>query len=132
MRKVRRSKKDWSGAVGGFHKPRRLKLKFVETESVYRGPVKHCQHIGFRSKGGCRQHVYTHHSWYYYFHSKPSKHDAFPKDITTGDLCELPKKQYQKIPCFQRSIALSVALQKWWGGGGGGGGGVPGNHFRLQ
>ena len=114
MGKVRKSKKDWRGAVGGFHKPRRLKLKLNQTNTVYRCPITQCEHVGFRSKRGCRKHVSTHHGWYYYFDSKPSICDAFPEDATRTNTYELPKRSdTQKLPCFNRCIQFSTALQTW-------------------
>ena len=35
--------------------------------------MPHCDHDGFLTRGGCRKHVRSKHSWYSYFDAKPSK-----------------------------------------------------------
>ena len=93
------------------------KVEFVETETVYHCPVKQCERTASRSKRGCRQHVCTHHGWYYYVDSEQSIRDAFPEDTT----CELSEKSStQKVPNIRiqwYTVLTVVHMQeaRFWG-----------------
>ena len=53
-------------------KRKRLHFENDETDSFYRGPIQECDHDGFESQRGCRKHVNTKHSRFFYFDEKPS------------------------------------------------------------
>ena len=43
-----------------------------ETDSLYHCPIQECDHDGFQSQRGCRKHVNTKQSWFFYFDEKPN------------------------------------------------------------
>ena len=52
-----------------FHVPmwKWLHLEKDEADSLYHCPIQECDHDGFQSQRGCRKHVNTKHSWFFYF-----------------------------------------------------------------
>ena len=73
----KKCKVNWSDIDGASPKPKRLLLEKDETDSLYHCPVQECDHDGFQSQRGCRKHVNTKHSWFFYFDEKPNS-----KEIT--------------------------------------------------
>lgn len=60
----------WSGIPGARSNSRKLYLRENEV-GLYHCPVVSCDHIGFKSKRGCRKHIDQKHPWYYYFDEQP-------------------------------------------------------------
>ena len=73
----KKCKVNWSDIDGASTKPKRLHLEKDETDSLYHCPIQQCDHDGFQSQRGCRKHVNTKHSWFFYFDEKPNS-----KEIT--------------------------------------------------
>ena len=63
------SKASWKDAIGATKKPKRLKL--LSHNGLFICPIAYCESEPYRSKRGCRKHVFTKHGWYYYFEEKP-------------------------------------------------------------
>ena len=68
----KKCKVNWSDIDGASPKPKRLHLEKDETDSLYHCPIQECDHDGFQSQRGCRKHVNTKHSWFFYFDEKPN------------------------------------------------------------
>ena len=68
----KKCKVNWSDIDGASPKPKRLHLEKDETDSLYHCPIRECDHDGFQSQRGCRKHVNTKHSWFFYFDDKPN------------------------------------------------------------
>ena len=64
-------KVDWSNTDDASPKPKRLHLEKDQTDSLYHCPIHVCDHDGFKSQRGCRKHVNSKHSWFFYFDEKP-------------------------------------------------------------
>jgi hypothetical protein len=62
---------DWKTVNSAFSKPRRLHL-VQGSDGLNHCPIISCDHPGFASRRGCRKHVKTIHTWYYYFDDKPN------------------------------------------------------------
>ena len=79
---------DWSKIDGSSPKPKRLHLEKEETDSLYHCPIKTCDHDGFKSQRGCRKHVNTKHSWFFFFDEKPdvSSTKELADDDTSGEI----------------------------------------------
>ena len=67
----KKNKVDWSNVDGALPKQKRLHLEKDETDSLYHSPIQVCDHEGFQSQRGCRKHVNSKHSWFFYFDGKP-------------------------------------------------------------
>ena len=51
------SKASWKDAIGASKKPKRLKL--LSHNGLFICPVAYCESEPYRSKRGCRKHVFT-------------------------------------------------------------------------
>ena len=71
----KKCKVNWSDIDGASPKPKRLPLQKDETDSLYHCPIQECDHNGFQSQRGCRKHVNTKHSWFFYFDEKPNSQE---------------------------------------------------------
>ena len=83
----KKCKVNWSDIDGASPKPKRLHLEKDETDSLYHCPIQECDHDGFQSQRGCRKHVNTKHSWFFYFDEKPSSKDSHRTYIPAYDQC---------------------------------------------
>ena len=102
----KKCKVNWSDIDGASPKPKRLHLEKDEADSLYHCPIQECDHDGFQSQRGCRKHVNTKHSWFFYFDEKPnSKEIDFRMENTIQD---------------QTSGTTKHAVNKWLTGSGGG------------
>ena len=70
MAKQTLSKTLWKDAIGATKKPKRLKL--LSDNVLFICPVAYCESELYRSKPGCRKHVFTKYGWHYYFEEKPN------------------------------------------------------------
>ena len=101
-----------------------------ETDSLYHCPVQECDHDGFQSQRGCRKHVNTKHSWFFYFDEKPSSKgitdslklaSTFPIESTIQDRTrETTKHAVKLLPSFSLSCNIGEVFAKWLTGSGGG------------
>ena len=126
----KKCKVNWSDIDGASPKPKRLHLEKDETDSLYHCPVQECDHDGFQSQRGCRKHVYTKHSWFFYFDGKPNSKDItdslkvasnFSIESTIQDhTSETTKHAVKLLPSFSLSCDIGEVFTKWLTGSGGG------------
>ena len=80
-------------------------------------------HDGFQSQRGCRKHVNTKHSWFFYFDGKPNSKDItdslklasnFPIQSTIQDQTSKTTKHAVKLlPSFSLSCDIGEVFTKW-------------------
>ena len=118
----KKCKVNWSDIDGASPKPKRLHLEKDEADSLYHCPIQECDHDGFQSQRGCRKHVNTKHSWFFYFDEKPnSKEIDFPMKNTIQDqTSETTKHAVKLLPSFSSSCDIGEVFTKWLTGSGGG------------
>ena len=118
----KKCKVNWSDIDGASPKPKRLHLEKDEADSLYHCPIQECDHDGFQSQRGCRKHVNTKHSWFFYFDEKPdSKEMDFPMKNTIQDqTSETTKHAVKLLPSFSSSCDIGEVFTKWLTGSGGG------------
>jgi len=98
----KKGKVDWSKIDGSSPKPKRLHLEKDETDSLYHCPIHACDHDGFKSQRGCRKHVNTKHSWFFFFDKKPGV--SITKQIVKRCL------KFVKF-CYEHEEELSAGLK---------------------
>ena len=128
----KKNKADWSNIDGALPKPNRLHLEKDETDSLYHCPIQVCDHEGFQSQRGCRKHVNSKHSWFFYFDGKPElKHQqqslqVSPANLsvtTTSDCAstETTRMHAAKLfPSFSVSGKIGQDFANWLTGSGAG------------
>ena len=118
----KKCKVNWSDIDGVSPKPKRLHLEKDEADSLYHCPIQECDHDGFQSQRGCRKHVNTKHSWFFYFDEKPdSKEIDFAMENTIQDrTSETTKPAVKLLPSFSSSCDIGEVFTKWLTGSGGG------------
>ena len=118
----KKCKVNWSDIDGASPKPKRLHLEKDEADSLYHCPIQECDHDGFQSQRGCRKHVNTKHSWFFYFDEKPnSKEIDFRLVNTIQDQTSGTTKHAVKLlPSFSSSCDIGEVFTKWLTGSGGG------------
>lgn len=126
----KKCKVSWSDIDGASPKPKRLHLERDETDNLYHCPIQECDHDGFQSQRGCRKHVNTKHSWFFYFDAKPNPKEItdslktarhFPVESTTDDqTSETSKYAVKLLPSFPLSCDIGQVFTKWLTGSGGG------------
>ena len=126
----KKCKVNWSDIEGASPKPKRLHLEKDETDSLYHCPIQECDHDGFQSQRGCRKHVNTKHSWFFYFDEKPNSKEitdslnvasSFPIESTVQDQSrETTKHALKLLPSFSLSCDIGEVFTKWLTGSGGG------------
>ena len=113
-------KASWKEAIGTTKKPKRL--KFLSHNVLFICPVAYCESEPYRSKRGCRKHVFTKHGWYYYFEEKPDIAKVFPEFSTRTNNYQLPKRvKTSNMPMFLKTCVVGVNFKKWLQSPGGGG-----------
>ena len=118
----KKCKVNWSDIDGASPKPKRLHLEKDEADSLYHCPIQECDHDGFQSQRGCRKHVNTKHSWFFYFDDKPdAKEIDFAMENTIQDqTSETTKHAVKLLPSFSSSCDIGEVFAKWLTGSGGG------------
>ena len=118
----KKCKVNWSDIDGASPKPKRLHLEKDEADSLFHCPIQECDHDGFQSQRGCRKHVNTKHSWFFYFDEKPdSKEIDFLMENTIQDqTSETTKHAPKLLPSFSSSCDIGEVFTKWLTGSGGG------------
>ena len=110
---------DWSEIDGSSPKPKRLHFGKEETDSLYHCPIQVCDHDGFKSQRGCRKHVNTKHTWFFFFDEKPDILST--KELADDDtLGEITKQTASVMPSFSVSSHIGDLFTKWLTGSGGG------------
>ena len=103
------SKASWKDAVG---LPKRLKL--LSHNGLFICPVAYCESEPYRSKRGCRKHVFTKLGWYYYFEEKPDIAKVFPKFSTRTNNYQLPERvKTSNMSMFLKTCVVGVNFKKW-------------------
>ena len=121
MKKQILSKYAWKDAIGATKKPKRLKL-LSDNNGLFICPVANCETEPYRSKRGCRKHVFTKHGWYYYFEEKPNLATVFPDFHTRTSNYQLPTRvKTSNMPSFKKTCVVGVNFKKWLQSPGGGG-----------
>ena len=121
MKKRILSKYAWKDAIGATKKPKRLKL-LSDKNGLFICPVVNCETEPYRSRRGCRKHVFTKHGWYYYFEEKPDLAKVFPELNTRTNNYQLPSRvKTSNMPTFLKTCAVGVNFKKWLQSPGGGG-----------
>ena len=116
------SKPYWKDALGGNKVARRLKLQENENK-LFCCPIQNCDSEPYRSKRGCRKHVYTKHGWYYYFDTKPDVREVFPK-INTRMNKEIQREKRantSNMPMFSKESRIAISFRTWLRSPGGSG-----------
>ena len=126
----KKCKVNWSDIDGASPKPKRLHLEKDETDSLYHCPIRECDHDGFQSQRGCRKHVNTKHSWFFYFDDKPNSKvitdslkvaSNFSIEGTIQDQTSKTTKNGVKLlPSFSLSCNIGEVFTKWLTGSSGG------------
>jgi len=115
----KKGKVDWSKIDGSSPKPKRLHLEKDKTDSLYHCPMQVCDHDGLKSQRGCRKHVNTKHSWFFFFDKKPevSSTKELADDDTSSEITIQPARI---LPSFSVSGQIGELFTKWLTGSGGG------------
>ena len=117
----KKCKVNWSVIDGASPRPKRLHLEKDGADSLYHCPIQECDHDGFQSERGCRKHVNTKHSWFFYFDEPDSKEIDFPMENTIQDqTSETTKHAVKLLPSFSSSCDIGEVFTKWLTGSGGG------------
>ena len=126
----KKCKVNWSDIDGASPKPKRLHLEKDETDSLYHCPIQVCDHDGFQSQRGCRKHVNTKHSWFFYFDEKPNSKEITDslkvasnfslEGITQDQTSKTTKHAVKLLPSFSLSCDIGEVFTKWLTGSGGG------------
>ena len=115
------SKTTWKSAIGATIKAKRLKLS-EDNDGCFSCPVAHCDNEKFRSKRGCRKHVFNKHGWFFYFEEKPDIEKVFPSLNTRESKYQLPKRAITaSMPTFLKTCLMAQTFVKWLKSPGGGG-----------
>ncbi|XP_078356524.1 uncharacterized protein LOC144641384 [Oculina patagonica] len=119
----KKCKINWSNIDGASPKPKRLHLEKNETDRLYHCPIQVCDHDGFQSQRGCRKHVNTKHSWFFYFDEKPDLGmlNAYEKEGASDvKSSEITVQTTRVLPSFSVSSKIGESFVKWLTGSGGG------------
>ena len=125
----KKCKVNWLDIDGAPPKPKRLHLEKDETDSLYHCPIQECDHDGFQSQRGCRKHINTKHSGFFYFDEKPNSEEIadslkvasnFSIEGTIQDQTSKTTKHAVKLlPSFSLSCDIGEVFMKWLTGSGG-------------
>ncbi|XP_078384349.1 uncharacterized protein LOC144666818 [Oculina patagonica] len=119
----KKCKINWSNIDGASPKPKRLHLEKNETDRLYHCPIQVCDHDGFQSQRGCRKHVNTKHSWFFYFDEKPDLGilAAYEREGASDvKSSEITVQTARVLPSFSVSSKIGESFVKWLTGSGGG------------
>ena len=115
---------NWSEIGGASPKPKRLHLEKDETDSLYHCPIQESDNGRFQSQRGCRKHVNTKHTWFFYFDEKPDSLEVarnVPGVNTIHDqTSETTKHAGKLLPSFSLSCDIGGVFTRWLTGSGDG------------
>ncbi|CAH3146102.1 unnamed protein product [Porites lobata] len=116
---------DWSKLANASSKPKRLHLEEDDCDGLFLCPVQICNHDGFTTQRGCRKHVKSKHSWYYYFDEKPDSAQIDTFNVDETDKCEasdqkITPRKSRAIASFDSTNKIAKNFFSWLTGSGGG------------
>ena len=125
MLKMNKRGKDvnWSMLANASPKPKRLHLEEDDCDGLFHCPVQICKHDGFTTQRGCRKHVKSKHSWYYYFDEKP---DSVQKESFDGEANnntatdQKTARKMRTVATFDKTSNIAKNFMSWLTGSGGG------------
>ena len=125
MLKMNKRGKDvnWSMLANASPKPKRLHLEEDDCDGLFHCPVQICKHDGFTTQRGCRKHVKSKHSWYYYFDEKPDSIQIESFDGQANNNTATDQKTARKmrtIATFDKTSIIAKNFLSWLTGSGGG------------
>lgn len=125
MLKMNKRGKDvnWSMLANASPKPKRLHLEEDDCDGLFHCPVQICKHDGFTTQRGCRKHVKSKHSWYYYFDEKPDSvqiesFDGQAHNNTATD--QKTARKMRTVATFDKTSDIAKNFLSWLTGSGGG------------
>ena len=125
MPKMNKRGKDvnWSMLANASPKPKRLHLEEDDCDGLFHCPVQICKHDGFTTQRGCRKHVKSKHSWYYYFDEKPDSaqiesFDGQANNNTATD--QRTARKMRTVATFDKTSNIAKNFLSWLTGSGGG------------
>ena len=114
------SKASWKDAIADTKKAKRLKL--LLQNGLFICPVAYCESEPYRSKRGCRKHVFTKHGWYYYFEENPDIAKVFTEFRKRTNNYQLPKRvETSNMRMFLKTCVVGLNFEKRLQSLGGGG-----------
>ncbi|CAH3036519.1 unnamed protein product, partial [Porites lobata] len=116
---------DWSKLANASPKPKRLHLEEDDCDGLCHCPVQICNHDGFTTQRGCKKHVKSKHSWYYYFEEKPDSAQIDTLNVDETDKCEasdqkITPRKSRAIASFDSTNKIAKNFFSWLTGSGGG------------
>ena len=106
------SKVSWKDAIEATKKPKRSKL--LSYNGLFICHVAYCESEPYRSKLGCRKHVFAKHGWLYYFEEKPDIAKVFPEFSTRTNNYQLSKRvKTSNMSMFLETCVVGVNFKKW-------------------
>ena len=125
MLKMNKRGKDvnWSMLANASPKPKRLHLEEDDCDGLFHCPVQICKHDGFTTQRGCRKHVKSKHSWYYYFDEKPDSAQIESFDGQANNNTATDQKTARKmrtVATFDKTSNIAKNFLSWLTGSGGG------------
>ena len=85
---------------------------------------KNCEHDGFTTQRGCRKHVKSKHSWYYYFDEKPDsvQIESFDGQANNNNTATDQKtaRKMRTVATFDKTSNIAKNFLSWLTGSGGG------------
>ena len=91
-------------------------------------PTQECEHDKFQSQRGCRKHINTKPSWFFYFDEKPNVKERMDslkearnfamQNSIKDQTCETTKHAVKLLPSFLVSCDNGEASTKWLSGSG--------------
>ena len=125
MLKMNKRGKDvnWSMLANASPKPKRLHLEEDDCDGLFHCPVQICKHDGFTTQRGCRKHVKSKHSWYYYFDEKPDSVQIESVDGQANNNTATDQKTARKmrtVATFDKTSNIAKNFLSWLTGSGGG------------
>ena len=103
----------WKNAVGASKKPKRLHLK-ASADSLFDCPVESCDSLSYKSRRGCRKHVYQRHGWFYYFDERPKIEDVLPEQVIEKSKIKRGKtSQTSEMPSFAKTCTIYRTFRDW-------------------
>ena len=126
MLKMNKRGKDvnWSTLANASPKSKRLHLEEDDCDGLFHCLVQICKHDGFTTQRGCRKHVKSKHSWYYYFDEKQkssppieSFHGQASNNTATD---QKTARKMRTVATFDKTSNIAKNFLSWLTGSGGG------------